>query len=243
MAAGEEIRTLVERARQGDASAREELIANHREYILKIVAWRCGRPVDCHSDEFSVGLLAFDEAINTYDPTRGAAFLSYAQRVITARLADYYRREKARGREVPLEVAGPDGEVYPNPEVLTAAEAENAEEEKRRERREEIAAFSAELLSYGLTLDDLERSSPRHRDARARLLKAADTLARNPELMERLRRTHQVPLKELAEKTGLSYKLLERGRRYILAVSLIRSNPSYVHLAEYVRPDQKGVQG
>ncbi|HHY91786.1 MAG TPA: sigma-70 family RNA polymerase sigma factor, partial [Firmicutes bacterium] len=144
MAASEQTQTLVERARQGDALAREELLASHREYILKVVSWRCGRPLDCHSDEFSIGLLAFNEAIESYDPARGAAFLSYARRVIAARLADHYRRDRARGHEVPLMVPGPEGELQPHPQVLAAAEGASVREEERRERLAEIAAFSAE---------------------------------------------------------------------------------------------------
>ncbi|BCV24042.1 sigma-70 family RNA polymerase sigma factor [Gelria sp. Kuro-4] len=243
MAAREEVSSLVERARQGDAAARHELLASHQEYILKVVSWRCGRPVDCHSDEYSIGLMAFNEAIESYDPARGAAFLSYARRVIAARLADHYRRDRARGREVPLEVTGPEGETETHPGVISAAEEASARERERRERLEEITAFCAELAAYGLTLEDVAAACPRHRDARARLLKAGAALAASPALLAHLKRTRQVPLKELAELTGLSYKLLERGRRYLLAVALIRANPDYAHLAGYVEPYERGWQG
>lgn len=240
MTAQEEIANLLSKARQGDAAAREELLTSHQEYILRTVSWYCRRQVDYHSDEYSVGLMAFDEAASTYDPARGAAFLTYARRVIAARLADYYRRQEKHAREVPIEVVGPDGEARPRAEVETAAEEESRRERERRDRVAEIMAFSSELAAYGLTLEDVERACPRHWDARAKLLKAAAVLAQSEDLMDRLRRTRQVPLKELAPRTGLSYKLLERGRRYLLAVSLIQANPEYTYLRSYVRPEERG---
>jgi RNA polymerase sigma factor len=237
------VNSLLKKARQGDAVAREKLLATHRDFITKVVSWRCHRPVDAHCDEFSIGLMAFNEAITTYDPGRGAAFLSYARRVISTRLVDYYRREVRRSQDVPLTVEGPEGESALHPEVVSAAEELSQAEEERRERAAEILAFSEELAYYGLTLEDVERACPRHRAARAKLLAAAEVLAQDKALMERLRRTRQVPLKELALLTGLNRKILERGRRYILAVSVIRANPEYSYLENYVKPERGGTEG
>lgn len=237
---GVNVEELVVKARSGDATAREELIASCRPFIQKVASWRSRRWLDWHEDELSIALMAFNEAIDTYDPNRGARFLSFARLVINGRLTDYYRRNKACNQEVPLTMVGPDGSELVYPEVMQVAGEEVLKERERRERAEEIAAFTAELASYNLTLKDIEKACPKHRNRREKLLRAAAVLAHNPELIEHLRSTGQVPLKELSELTGLNRKLLERGRRYLVAVSLIRANPEYTHLAAYVTPREGG---
>ncbi|MFY9188609.1 MAG: sigma-70 family RNA polymerase sigma factor [bacterium] len=227
---------LVIKAKAGDDKARERLIASSRPFIQQVTSWCSRRRLDWHADELSIALLAFNEAIDSYDPNRGAQFLSFARLVISGRLTDYRRRNKAAGKEVPLTLVGPDGSESVRPEVVTAAEEALLKEQARRERAEEIAVFTAELATYDLSLNDIEQACPRHRNRRQKLLGVAAVLAKNPELMARVRSTGQLPLKELAQLTGLNRKVLERGRRYILAVSLILSNPEYVHLAFYVTP-------
>ena len=227
---------LVIKAKAGDDKARERLIASSRPFIQQVTSWCSRRRLDWHADELSIALLAFNEAIDSYDPNRGAQFLSFARLAISGRLTDYRRRNKAAGKEVPLTLVGPDGSELLRPEVVTAAEEALLKEQARRERAEEIAVFTAELATYDLSLNDIEQACPRHRNRRQKLLGVAAVLAKNPELMARVRSTGQLPLKELAQLTGLNRKVLERGRRYILAVSLILSNPEYVHLAFYVTP-------
>lgn len=227
---------MVIKAKAGDDKARERLIASSRPFIQQVTSWCSRRRLDWHADELSIALLAFNEAIDSYDPNRGAQFLSFARLVISGRLTDYRRRNKAAGKEVPLTLVGPDGSELLRPEVVTAAEEALLKEQARRERAEEIAVFTAELATYDLSLNDIEQACPRHRNRRQKLLGVAAVLAKNPELMARVRSTGQLPLKELAQLTGLNRKVLERGRRYILAVSLILSNPEYVHLAFYVTP-------
>lgn len=227
---------MVIKAKAGDDKARERLIASSRPFIQQVTSWCSRRRLDWHADELSIALLAFNEAIDSYDPNRGAQFLSFARLAISGRLTDYRRRNKAAGKEVPLTLVGPDGSESVRPEVVTAAEEALLKEQARRERAEEIAVFTAELATYDLSLNDIEQACPRHRNRRQKLLGVAAVLAKNPELMARVRSTGQLPLKELAQLTGLNRKVLERGRRYILAVSLILSNPEYVHLAFYVTP-------
>jgi RNA polymerase sigma factor len=230
------VEELVIKAKAGDDKARERLIASSRPFIQQVTSWCSRRRLDWHADELSIALLAFNEAIDSYDPNRGAQFLSFARLAISGRLTDYRRRNKAAGKEVPLTLVGPDGSELLRPEVVTAAEEALLKEQARRERAEEIAVFTAELATYDLSLNDIEQACPRHRNRRQKLLGVAAVLAKNPELMARVRSTGQLPLKELAQLTGLNRKVLERGRRYILAVSLILSNPEYVHLAFYVTP-------
>ncbi len=70
--------TVLEAARRGDSRAREQLVATHLGLIRSVAAHyrNLGLPFDDLVQEGSVGLL---EAIDLYDPARGADFETYAR--------------------------------------------------------------------------------------------------------------------------------------------------------------------
>ncbi|MHB9146358.1 MAG: hypothetical protein ACYC5Y_13635 [Symbiobacteriia bacterium] len=74
-----EVAGLRERAVSGDTAARERLIAAHRDFILWAASATCRRSVNPdQDDEWSIALIAFNEAIDTYKRDLGANFLSHA---------------------------------------------------------------------------------------------------------------------------------------------------------------------
>lgn len=71
-------RKLLRAARRGDRGARERLLVNHLG-VIRSLAWRyrdLGLPFD---DLVQEGALAFVDAIDRYDPSRGAEFDAYAR--------------------------------------------------------------------------------------------------------------------------------------------------------------------
>ena len=71
-------RKLLRAARRGDQGARERLVVEHL-YTIRALAWRyrdLGLPFD---DLVQEGALALLDAIDRYDPTRGAEFDAYAR--------------------------------------------------------------------------------------------------------------------------------------------------------------------
>ena len=88
------IHQLIIEAQQDNQSAREKLILAYRSQIAATSSKVCGCPLDWNNDdELSIGLIAFNEAINGYNPSLGKSFWNYAQIVIHNRLVDYFRRE------------------------------------------------------------------------------------------------------------------------------------------------------
>lgn len=54
-------------AKQGDDEARNEMLKQYQPFIAKSVSEVCKRYIDpARDDEFSIGLLAFNEAIQSY---------------------------------------------------------------------------------------------------------------------------------------------------------------------------------
>lgn len=226
---------LLARAREGDRTARETLLSRYSPFALKTASRVTGTYVRLgHDDEASVALMAFNEAIDSYDPGRGANFLGFAQTVIRRRLIDHFRG-KIRNREVPLSALSTgDGMMGSGSEEdaaggvagvaagqVAAAEWAHRDHEEQGERREEVLRYRELLATYGISLGELVRVSPRHEDARRRAVEAARVLAARPELIAKLRRRGELPLKELGGLAGVSRKTLERQRKYIIAVVLI----------------------
>lgn len=228
---------LVSRAQAGDVEARESLIRDFLPFVLRVVSRTRGQYVTRSSEEASIGLMAFNEAIDSYQPRHGTGFLSFCETVIRRRLIDQYRREaQHQAREIPLselEEEDEEGGRYAPVEVQAAWAAHQAYVENW-ERREEVGRFKEGLRGLGLALPDLVRVCPRHRDARKRALAVAQYLAQHPELGREALARREIPVRELQAQLNVGRKALERNRKYILAMTLVLMG-DYPYLQDYLR--------
>lgn len=211
----------IARARS-DPVERSRLIERYTPFVLRVATQAVGRYVRLgEDDEVSIAMIAFDEAIDRYDPRRGTSFLALAETVIRRRLVDHYRRTRP-GREIPFSALEGDDEgaqaAFPGEDA--AARDQYRREREGQERREEIERYRLELARYGLDFRQLLRGAPRHRDAREGALRVAHLIARTPEFALFLRERGNLPLRSLEGATGVPRKTLERHRRYIVAVAL-----------------------
>ncbi len=227
------IQQLIIEAKQNNQAAREKLILNFRSQIAAASSRVCGRSLDWNNDdELSIGLIAFNEAIDSYDASKDKSFWNYAQLVIHNRLVDYFRRE-ARWKQrtvVPLDNKTGIGQL----EYSQAVE-KFEEEERAREHAEMMARFQAALLEYKITLDALVKESPSHKDTKINLMKVAHAVRENPDLLKKLKQTKQLPIKELMLQTGLSRKVLDKGRRYIIALILILVHDEFFGMRSFIK--------
>ena len=82
------------RSAKTDNNAADELIRKYMPFIKAETAKFLKRPpVEGHDDELSIALIAFHEAIESYEDRRGA-FLPYAGMLIRSRLLDYARSQQ-----------------------------------------------------------------------------------------------------------------------------------------------------
>ena len=239
---------LLALARAGDAAAREALIRRYAPFAMRVASGVTGGYVEMgRDDEASVALMAFNEAIDSYDPSRGASFLGFVQAVVRRRLIDHYRKNRSRQREVSLSGlsdmesgdglwadTGAGGGPSLQAAHLTAAEGAHRERETASERREEVLRYREMLSVFGISLSELVRICPRHEDARRHAVEAARALVSRPELVDSLHRRGELPLKELERLVGVSRKTLERQRKYIIALVLILTE-DLPHLEAYLR--------
>lgn len=211
---------------------REDCLTASQPFVLHVAGQVCGRHLEWGRDEeLSEALIAFNTALDHFELGKGVPFLAFARLLIKRRLIDYFRRQE-RHQALPLEV----------PEVGLTAELQISvsdfrEQEQNGERAAEIREFAQELKQYGLSFSDLIEASPKHRDTRESLQRAAFQLATDPLLWAQVKQKGKIPMQALATRSGLHLKVLERGRKYILAVALlIAHNHQYIYLREYVLP-------
>lgn len=216
---------------------RAKLIEESQERIYQITCHISGRTLSWENDdELSIGLIAFNEAIDTYEPEKGKSFWGYANLVIKHRLLDYFRREANWKKRTLYEEN--DDAIGLEIAQLEAKEAfsKMRQEETDQERAEKVILFEQSLREYKIVLGDLAKDSPKHRDTRANLLAIANALVENEELLGKLFSTKQLPIKELMLITGQSRKVLETGRRYLIALTLILSQPEFAFMKDFLQP-------
>ena len=222
-----------------DPEVREAFLAEYQTFIRHVASQACFHTLEWgRDDELSEAMIAFNAAIDLFAMDKGVPFLAYARVLMKRRLIDYYRRQRLRQAiSLDQEDIGRGVDIYLGLD-------EFREQEQNRERAEEIQQFSRHLASFQLTYQSLVEVSPKHRDSRETLLRAARELAFDSELWPQVERSGKVPMQALALKTQIHPKVLERGRKYILAVALLMANQDdYVYLREYVLTQERVVKG
>ncbi|HEX3032277.1 MAG TPA: sigma-70 family RNA polymerase sigma factor, partial [Bacillota bacterium] len=174
-------RELLERAQKGEAEAREQLIGSYTPFVLRVLSQKTGRYFRVgEDDEVSIGLIALNEAINTFDPKKSSNFLAFAETTIRSRLIDYYRKENRNSKVVPISALESDDEGNQDRLSLLTARQALAEFQAKGEaadRRSEIVAYAQVLKEYGISFAELVEISPKHDDARRRAVEAAYLIA------------------------------------------------------------------
>ena len=90
----EEKTALLKRMREGDASARDELISGNLKLVLSVIK-RFSRRGENPDDLFQVGCIGLIKAIDNFDLTLGLRFSTYAVPMIIGELRRYFRDNNA----------------------------------------------------------------------------------------------------------------------------------------------------
>ena len=211
-------------AAKTDTEAADGLIQQYMGFIRsETVKFIHTTPENGHEDELSLAMLAFYEAILSYERSRGA-FLPYAARAIRNRLIDYYRTEKRHGNVISIHAPAGDEEDRSLLETLPDTRDEIGEYEARTASQQEIQEFGEQLARFGITFSDVADNCPRQSRTLTACRRVLDFARANPELLERVERTGKLPMAELAAGSGVEKKTLERHRKYLVAILLAFTN-------------------
>ncbi|MGI6181609.1 MAG: sigma factor [Agathobaculum sp.] len=188
----------------------EELIEQYKAFLIRTVSEITGRYVSVeHDDEFSIALSAFAEAVERYQPERGA-FLSFAKLVIQSRLRTYFARENRHANEVSLEALHENGQDFSAPE-----------RDEKADLLQEIHLFQEELAIFSLDLEVLADCAPKHQDTRERAIDIAERASESPEIVRETYRKKKLPVRRVSRFCDVTEKIVKGSRQFILAAMLI----------------------
>jgi RNA polymerase sigma factor len=211
--------------------AMNNFIKEYQPFIASCVYKQTGKfLVYGKDDELSIGLMAFLEAIKSYDSNKGP-FLAFARGVIRRRLIDYYRREKRYQNTVVLDEDFRDEQKssYTDMYLDRQAVEEHHEQTISDYRAMEIADFQSELENYGITFSELADTAPKHVETRGRYLTVVHYILRHEKLVREITEKKRLPISQIEKNIDVPRKTIANGRKYIIAmVLLLKGDYPYV---------------
>jgi len=230
---GETATRIVERIKNGDKQLKEKFIEDYIPFILKVISsFYSSKILDIkNSDEYSIGLMAFDEAIEKFDITKGKGFLGYAQMVIKSRMIDYFRHISSINKnEIPFSsFKADDNSDFEEKVYMSSNESDPA----GYEIIYELNHFSKQLQYFNLNIKNLPKYMPKHKDSKQMCKKIARTIIENKEIYTILKTKKYFKMNELSKIIDVHPKTVERNREFIICLCLIYEN-DYVNFKSYL---------
>lgn len=225
---------LLFQAREGDELVRERLIHRYKPTIINTVGHICKRYITWSDEESSIGLLAFNRAIDTYDSTAGRTFLNYVYLLIHRDLVDYFRREQ-RQKHASLDYSPNDMETSSNTIEIEKSLESHQVSAQSSELVEEILELDQSLSQYGISFEELEGASPKHKETRYTLMEMAEEFIKSEDLVHHFIKKHRFPTTLFTKKTGHSAKTIERFRKYLITLILLLLHPEWKKISAFIQ--------
>ncbi len=221
---GETATHIVERIKNGDSQLKEKFIEDYIPFILNVISnFYTSKRVDLKSsDEYSIGLMAFDEAIEKFDHSRSRSFLKFAEMVIKRRMVDYFRNTSSVSKnEIPFSYfsskSGTELEEKLNMSCVDSGTS-------RYELVCELEDFSKQMEAYGLDIRKLPDYMPKHKDSKQMCINIAKKIVENRQIFNKLKTKKYIQMKELTKIIDVHPKTVERNRAFIICLCIIYEN-------------------
>lgn len=211
---------VIKKIREGDLPLRENFIFENKPYIIRSLCKILKRYIsEEYNEEFSIGLSAFNEAIEHYDIERRGNFYKYSYLLMYHRIIDYNRKNKRNVKAIPFSSID-NNELFE--EKYLSSDAHHQYE--KIEIKEEILVFQQKLQEFGITWDTLISNSPKHMDTRCLCIKIARIIAENKNLYDKLLRTKNIPQMDVMSHIKVHRRTIENHRIFIIALCIILSS-------------------
>lgn len=201
----------------------EPMIADYEKFILASAAEVSRHHVTKSDDEWSIALIAFYDAIKSYDVSKGR-FIAYARLMIRSRLIDYFRSQGRHQNQVSYDLLEDHSLPSHTPSFGL---------------KDEIDAIGQVLAGYDITFDELARCSPKAEKTKNACAAVIRFILDSPILVGRMQQTKSLPASIIQKNTGIPRKILERHRKYIVTAVEILSG-DYPYLSEYLAFIKRG---
>jgi RNA polymerase sigma factor len=228
---------LLARAKSGDEQAGNQLLEQMTPLVRKAVRrfLRTFRVDD--SDEFSIALMAANEAVYRYRNGTLMSFENYAALVIRNRLIDWQRQQKSQPQTVSYDADLSENGGTGLANKLTDHKGEQVQQ--NLEFEQSYMEIEWLLQQYGLSFESLTDSFPKHRDSRLMCINLARLILADNSLLLQFNRKRQLPGKGLSKLSGIPVKTIEKNRGSIILLTLIMQS-DLQQLQYYIKAYERG---
>lgn len=227
-----DLASVIDRIKEGDNQLRENFIKDYIPFIIKVLSSSSKSKIDIkNSDEYSIGLIAFNEAIEKYDNgknKKGFNFFSFAELIIKRRIIDHIRLN-SRNKETPFSYFETDGDCFHEKYL----QDDSWIRYDRIEVFQEIKHYSKVLDNFGININDLHKFTPKHKDSIRMCVDIARKIAENKEIYNKLLRKKYFPMKDIMKIVNVHPSTIEKNRKFIISVCVIYAN-NYEYLKTYL---------
>ncbi|MFT8315548.1 MAG: RNA polymerase sigma-I factor [Clostridium sp.] len=228
-------KSLEERVEKAKKSQEElnTLIEEYKPFIASTLQKKTGKYLKYeYDDELTIGMMAFKEAIDSYDKSKGK-FLNFAKQVIILRGIDYYRKNQKLKNTVYLQgtydIENEDISIG----ILSRAMEEYEHKNVNEMRKLEILEYKKELKEWGIEFLELVQASPKQQKLKKTYKDIAQFIVQDKDMLNKLISIKRLPLKEIENSMLIQRKKLERGRIYIIALVIVAIG-DYELIREYI---------
>lgn len=206
----------------------DELLVEYMPFIKSSAKKVTGRYVNNNDDVMSIALIAFNEAVDSFDYEKGK-FLTFADNVIRRRVIDYLRSE-SRNKSVPFS----DIKTDEDDEKDVVDDIPDTKSDFSNDPLKlEVESLDDVLNAYDISFEDLVKVSPKSKKTKKSCAEAVYFSINDKETLDFISFNKKLPLNKINESCGVPRKTLERHRKYILAVIEILIG-DYPYLSQYV---------
>ena len=211
---------------------RNELIEEHFGFVVHTISKVTGRYVEVeNSEELSIGLMAFNEAIERFEESKGASFLTYAHLVIASRLKDYFSK-----------VSHDQAEVYYDGLMELDIEAHVPQDTLSEHTvAEEIEQWESILLKFGFDLDALVDETPKHEDTRNNAIELSQDVSREDDIVNKMYEKYRLPVTLIVVRFQTTKKIVTRSKKFIIATVVVLTK-KYNLIRKWIYKDGRNIQ-
>ena len=184
--------------------ATEEFIEEHIPFIISCISKFTGRYVSIENDdEYSIGMIAFVEAIEKYKEKRGD-FYAFARLVIESRLKNFFEKENKNSKNKSIEDYKEKGI-----DILETADNNEDLDLNREITIDEIKKLKEEIDEFGFGFEELVNEAPKHKDTREK------------DITDFMFMKKRLPIKNMSDRFDVSEKVIRKSKLFIITVIII----------------------
>ena len=199
--------------KRSNFTCEDEFIEEHLPFIIKSISKVTKRYVSIENDEeFSIGVLAFHEAMKKYSEDKGP-FLPFANLVISSRIKNYLLKENKHRLDPSLESLKEEGIEF-SEDVINPIE-------DRNHLKEEIESLNSHMKEFGFDFEDLVDDAPKHKKTRENAINLSEKISKERPLVDFMYEKKRLPIKRISLQFNVTEKIIKGSKKFIITVIII----------------------